>query len=221
MLAAAGLTRSFHIADKTIEVLRGVNVSVATGERLFLTGPSGAGKTTLLYVLAGLEKPDTGTVKVGDVDLYSLSKKKQAAVRSAMMGYVFQNYELLPDLTAHENVALPGMIAGRPRRQNQARAANLLEKVGLAHRLTHLPAELSGGEQQRVAIARALGNDPQILFADEPTGNLDAETGHEVISMLLSVVAESKKTLIVVTHDRSLAALGDRELHIADGVLTP
>ncbi len=221
MLTATGLTRSFHIGAKSIDVLRGIDVSVAAGERLFLTGPSGAGKTTLLYVLAGLEKPDSGTVEVAGTNLYALPKVKQAAVRSAKMGYVFQNYELLPDLTAAENVALPGMIAGRPRRDCRERAAALLEQVGLAHRLSHLPAELSGGEQQRVAIARALENDPEILFADEPTGNLDSKTGHEVISMLLSVVAESRKTLIVVTHDRSLAALGDRELHIADGVLTP
>lgn len=216
MLSASELTRSFSVGTKTVPVLRGVSLEVKAGERIFLTGPSGAGKTTLLYILAGLEKPDTGEVRIGDESIYSMSKRARASLRNRRMGYIFQNYFLLPELTALENVSLPTSIAGQ---RDNAHATNLLEKVGLGHRLHHLPTELSGGEQQRVAIARALANDPDIVFADEPTGNLDSDNGRHIMDLLLSVVADSSKTLIVVTHDSSLASLGDRNLTITDGQL--
>lgn len=200
----------------TVEVLRGVDLQIEPYEKLFLRGASGAGKTTLLYTLAGLERPDSGTVKIGDESLYELTKARQAEFRNSTIGYVFQHYFLLPDLTALENVCLPAMMAGK-RRGRRERAAELLNLVGLDRRMNHRPTELSGGEQQRVAIARSLVNDPQILFADEPTGNLDSKTGGEVIETLLGIVSEAKKTLIVVTHDSTLAALGDRQLQITDG----
>ena len=186
------------------------------GERVFLCGASGAGKSTLLYTLAGLERPTAGEVHFEKEDLYHVSAARQAALRNNRMGFVFQSYMLLPELTALENVALPGMIGGRP---DRARAAELLEKVGLGPRTGHLPSELSGGEQQRVAIARALANRPSMLFADEPTGNLDSTTGGEIIDLLLGLAGENGTTLLAVTHDADLAARGDRVLHIRDGQL--
>lgn len=201
-----------------ISVLRGVDLQVRRGERLFLCGASGAGKTSLLYTLAGLERPNEGTVLIDGQSLYDQPAHRQARVRNRLMGYVFQNYFLLPELTALENVLLPAMIGGRAARE-QGRL--LLERVGLAERLHHLPSELSGGEQQRVAIARALVNNPEIVFADEPTGNLDSETGAGVMNVLLEMVGERKRTLIVVTHDPSLAKSGDRKLILVDGRLAP
>ncbi len=197
-------------------MLRGVSFSVGQGERVFLCGPSGAGKTTLLYVLGGLEAPDGGRVLLHGESLYDRPDADLARLRNRLTGYVFQNYLLLPELTALENVCLPAMIGGREARET---AASLLGKVGLGHRLHHLPAELSGGEQQRVAIARALVNNPAYLFADEPTGNLDSRTGAEVMNLLLSLVADSGKTLMVVTHDTRLASHGDRTLVLRDGLL--
>lgn len=215
-LRAEGVRRVFRMGSSRLEVLRGVDLTVEEGERVFLCGPSGAGKTTLLYVLGGLERPDEGRVLIRGESLYDRSASGQANTRNRRIGYVFQNYLLLPELTALENVCLPAMIGGRSARE---RAAALLEQVGLGARLRHLPSELSGGEQQRVAIARALINDPEIIFADEPTGNLDSVTGAEVMNLLLSVVAESKKTLMVVTHDTRLAGQGDRMLVLRDGML--
>ena len=211
-----GLYRSFQIGKKVIEVLRGVDLKVRRGERLFLCGASGAGKTSLLYTLAGLERPNQGKVIVAGHSLYDQPAHDQARVRNRMMGYVFQSYFLLPELTALENVMLPSMIGGKPTAE---RARFLLERVGLGERTQHLPAELSGGEQQRVAIARALINDPEIIFADEPTGNLDSRTGVAVMESLLAMVSEQKRTLVVVTHDTHLAESGDRKLILADGKL--
>ncbi|MDP7655416.1 MAG: ABC transporter ATP-binding protein [Roseibacillus sp.] len=195
-------------------MLRGIDLEIMQGERIFLCGASGAGKTTLLYTLAGLERPQRGRVQIGGEDLYELSRRDQSLLRNSKMGYIFQNYYLLPELTALENVMLPGMIRARNVRK---RAIELLVEVGLEERIQHLPAELSGGEQQRVAIARALVNDPAIVFADEPTGNLDSRNGGEVMELLLDFAENLKTTLVVVTHDRSLARLGDRTLEILDG----
>lgn len=197
-----------------MEVLRGIDLKIMQGERVFLCGASGAGKTTLLYTLAGLERPQRGRVQIGGEDLYGLSRREQSLLRNSKMGYIFQNYYLLPELTALENVMIPGMIRSRNVRR---RAIELLAEVGLEERSHHLPAELSGGEQQRVAIARALVNDPAMVFADEPTGNLDSRNGGEVMELLLDFAGNLKTTLVVVTHDRSLARLGDRTLEILDG----
>ena len=215
-LQAAGIRRTYQVGGTAIEVLRGIDLAVRKGERIFLCGPSGAGKTTLLYVLGGLERPDAGEVFLQGTSIYGRSDAKQAILRNSTIGYIFQNYLLLPELTALENVCLPAMIGGR---RAKPRAADLLEKVGLSPRLHHLPAQLSGGEQQRVAIARSLINDPMMVFADEPTGNLDSRTGGEVMNLLLSVVADEGKTLMVVTHDTRLAGQGDRMLVLRDGML--
>ena len=215
-LVARDLRRSFRIGSRRIEVLRGISMDVVRGEAVFLCGASGAGKTTLLYTLAGLERPESGTVEFEGRRLYTGSSSSQAEMRNRKMGFVFQGYFLLPELTALENVMLPGMINGK---RDPAAGEASLGDVGLSDRLHHLPAELSGGEQQRVAIARALTNDPDIIFADEPTGNLDSKTGDAIIDLLLELARSRKKTLLVVTHDSHLAELGDRQLHIADGVL--
>jgi putative ABC transport system ATP-binding protein/lipoprotein-releasing system ATP-binding protein len=215
-LIARDLYRSFRIGPRRIEVLRGISMEVAFGEAVFLCGASGAGKTTLLYTLAGLERPEAGTVEFEGRKLYTGSSASQAAVRNQKMGFVFQGYFLLPELTALENVMLPGLIRGKTDRVTGERS---LTDVGLRDRMHHLPAELSGGEQQRVAIARALTNDPDIIFADEPTGNLDSKTGDTIIELLLGLARSRQKTLLVVTHDTRLAGLGDRQLQIVDGVL--
>ena len=215
-LVAYDLFQSFRMGARRIDVLRGISMQISPGEAVFLSGASGAGKTTLLYTLAGLERPQSGTVEFEGRNLYNGSSTSQARFRNKKMGFVFQGYFLLPELTALENVLLPGMIG---RRATKEMAEESLRAVGLTDRMHHLPAELSGGEQQRVAIARALTNNPDIVFADEPTGNLDSKTGDEIINLLLNLVHERNKTLLVVTHEARLAARGDRQLHIKDGVL--
>jgi len=214
LILAQDVHRSYLLGRKEVEVLRGIDLKIMQGERVFLCGASGAGKTTLLYTLAGLERPQRGRVQIGGEDLYGLSRREQSLLRNSKMGYIFQNYYLLPELTALENVMIPGMIRSRNVRR---RAIELLAEMGLEERSHHLPAELSGGEQQRVAIARALVNDPAMVFADEPTGNLDSRNGGEVMELLLDFAGNLKTTLVVVTHDRSLARLGDRTLEILDG----
>ena len=217
MIEAHNLHRSYQISKKLVEVLHGIDLSIEKGERVFLCGPSGAGKTTLLYTLAGLERPQEGRITIAGTDLYSLNAKKQAAFRNANIGYIFQNYLLLPELTALENVMVPGAIGGSDASE---KAMAALERVGLSDRADHLPAELSGGEQQRVAIARAVANRPAVLFADEPTGNLDSKNSGEVMNLLLGLAEESGTTLVVVTHDPSLADSGDRKLVIKDGKIS-
>lgn len=213
-IEAIDVVRTFKIGTRFIEVLKGVSLKVERGETLFLVGPSGAGKTSLLYTLAGLECPNAGEVMIDGQSLYHLKKTKQANLRNRLLGYVFQNFFLLPELTAVENVMLPSLIRGKNARM---RAEELLERVGLDHRSGHLPTELSGGEQQRVAIARAMINNPTILFADEPTGNLDSKTGRAVMDLLTEMVGENNGTLLVVTHDSELAKTGDREVVLTDG----
>lgn len=215
-LVARDLFQSFRMGPRQIEVLRGISLDVAQGEIIFICGASGAGKTTLLYTLAGLERPESGTVEFEGRNLYTGRSASQARFRNTKMGFVFQGYFLLPELTALENVSLPGMIG---RKSANRAAAESLAAVGLADRLQHLPAELSGGEQQRVAIARALVNDPDMIFADEPTGNLDSATGESIVDLLMKLARERNKSLLIVTHDTGLATRGDRELHIKDGRL--
>ena len=215
-LIARDIYQSFRMGARRIEVLRGISMDIAHNEAVFLSGASGAGKTTLLYTLAGLERPESGSVEFEGHRLYCDSSSAEARLRNEKMGFVFQGYFLLPELTALENVLLPGLIG---RRATRDQAAESLAAVGLAERVHHLPAELSGGEQQRVAIARALTNDPDIIFADEPTGNLDSKTGDAIMDLLLGLARDRKKTLLVVTHDARLATRGDRQLHIKDGVL--
>ncbi len=213
------LRQSFRIGKRRLEVLRGISIDIWPGASAFLVGASGAGKTTLLHTLAALEPPESGEVIFEGKSVYGLSRHAQAKLRNRRMGFIFQGYFLLPELTAIENVLLPAMIKGRQTRDGAERAADLLAEVGLGERMHHLPLELSGGEQQRVAIARALINDPSIIFADEPTGNLDSKAGVAIMDLLLALVREKRKTLLVVTHDRSLAERGDRILEIRDGQL--
>ncbi len=215
-LRARSLERSFRIGGSQIPVLRGIDLDIVAGESVFLCGASGAGKTTLLYTLAGLETPESGTVEFEGQSLYSLSGNALARLRNQHMGFVFQSYFLLPELTALENALIPAMIRGT---SAQVRATELLERVGLRDRMHHLPAELSGGEQQRVAIARSLINDPAILFADEPTGNLDSKNGEVIMALLLDLARDGGRTLVVVTHDEQLARRGDRTVRIVDGRL--
>ena len=215
-LSARNIHRSFKIGSRKVDVLRGINLDINKGESVFLCGASGAGKTTLLYTLAGLERPESGEVTFEDHKLYSGGAGKDAKIRNQRMGFVFQGYFLLPELTALENTLVPSLIRHRP---DPEIAQSLLETVGLADRMHHLPNELSGGEQQRVAIARALINDPAIVFADEPTGNLDTTNGEAIMELLGGLVREKQKTLVVVTHDQDLAARGDRVVHIRDGHL--
>jgi len=215
-LSARGLCQTYELGPERLEVLKGVDLDVTRGEVVFLRGPSGAGKSTLLYILAGLEHPRGGSVSFEGEQLFGLERDRLATLRNKRMGFVFQSYFLLPELTALENVMLPAMLGGA-KRQEEAR--RLLDLVGLSGRLDHLPSQLSGGEQQRVAIARALINNPGILFADEPTGNLDAATGAGIIDLLLGLARQDGRTFVAVTHDPALAALGDRELFLAQGHL--
>lgn len=216
-LIAQGLRQTYNLESTSLEILRGIDLEVAPGEKLFLRGASGAGKSTLLYTLAGLEKPLSGEITFEGHSLFQMKTDALAHLRNKRMGFVFQSYFLLPELTALENVLLPAMLAGH---EKEKKAEELLKRVGLGLRKHHLPSELSGGEQQRVAIARALINDPGILFADEPTGNLDATTGATIIDLLLNLAHEDQRTLIAVTHDPALAARGDRQLLLAGGLIS-
>lgn len=216
-LSASQLRRSYRVGTRTVDVLKGIDLEIQRGESVFLVGASGAGKTTLMYTLAGLERPESGSVTFEGEVLYSKGDGAECRRRNHRIGFVFQGYFLLPELTALENVLLPAMIGSFSEGPSKARAEDILERVGLADRMQHLPAELSGGEQQRVAIARALINDPTMLFADEPTGNLDSRTGATIIDLLLSLMRENRRTLVVVTHDSHLAQRGDRRLEIRDG----
>ena len=215
-IIAKEVYRSFKIGSRKIEVLRGISLEIHRGEAVFFCGASGAGKTTLLYTLGGLERPESGEVFFEGRKLYRNGSSVDARVRNERMGFVFQSYFLLPELTALENVLVPSLIQNK---QRLDLAVQHLESVGLGDRLQHLPSELSGGEQQRVAIARALINDPAIIFADEPTGNLDTKNGEMIVELLLALAREKQKTLVVVTHDQRLASSGDRRIDIRDGLL--
>jgi ABC-type lipoprotein export system ATPase subunit len=217
LLAATDVQKSFRIGRTALQVLRGVDVSVSVGDFVALCGASGSGKTTLLHLLGGLDEPDRGSIRVGEIDLARMSRQTVARFRNKEIGFVFQAYHLLPELDALENVALPARMARRPVAEAEVRAKKLLARVGLAQRMEHRPNELSGGEQQRVAIARALINEPRLVLADEPTGNLDSATGEEIISLLADLHKEQEVTLIVATHDEKVAAHAERVLRLADG----
>jgi putative ABC transport system ATP-binding protein len=216
-IALAGVNLSLGHGAARVHILKDITLHIGSGEAIGLVGPSGSGKSTLLMVMAGLERADTGTVAVAGEDLGKLDEDALARFRGRNVGIVFQSFHLIPTMTALENVAVPLELAGAADATERARAE--LNAVGLRERLHHYPAELSGGEQQRVAIARALTNDPEIIFADEPTGNLDSKTGDTIIDLLLELARGRNKTLLVVTHDTRLAARGDRQLHIVDGLL--
>jgi lipoprotein-releasing system ATP-binding protein len=223
LLSARGVRKAFALGDRSIEVLHGVDLELRRGESTALIGASGAGKSTLLQVLGLLERPTAGDVRLGGVDPWALSAAARSALRNREIGFVFQFYHLLPELNAVENVLLPAMIRygrlsyRRRRRELRARAVAMLEGFGLAQRLTHRPSQLSGGERQRVAIARALFNEPSLLIADEPTGNLDTATGAGVLDLLFAEQQRRQFTLLLVSHDDRVAARCDRTLEMRDG----
>ncbi len=207
-------------SDSQLHVLNNINLIVERGEFLSIAGPSGAGKSTLLHLLGGLDEPSHGTVKLEGRDMFKLSRNKRAQLRLKRIGFVFQFYYLLPDFDVLENVTMPVYIArSLSKREAETKAIVLLEEVGLGKRLTHKPGELSGGEAQRVAIARALILEPEIILCDEPTGNLDSETGKKILQLLIKINRDKKKTFVIVTHDENIAASARRVLHIRDGVI--
>ncbi|MFT5584844.1 MAG: lipoprotein-releasing system ATP-binding protein [Cognaticolwellia sp.] len=214
-----GLSRTFQKGGKSIEVLKEVSIELAPGDQVSIVGPSGCGKSTFLQILGTLDRPTTGKVWMDGRDVFELPQREIDRLRNSFIGFVFQFHHLLPDQSALGNVALPMIIQGQPVADAQRVARARLDRVGLSHRLNHVPGELSGGEQQRVAIARALVMNPGLLLADEPTGNLDPNTAKGVFELLLELHAESGSTLVVVTHSHELAARFPRRLQVADGLL--
>ena len=219
ILTATGIRKSYSLGRRTLDVLRGVDFTARRGEFVALRGASGAGKSTLLHLLGGLDRPDAGDIQVCGQNLGQLPTATLTEFRNRRVGFIFQAYHLLPELDAVENAALPARMARVPAKVAQARAEDLLRRVGLGERFEHRPYELSGGEQQRVAIARCLINNPELILADEPTGNLDTKTGAEILELLLSLRAEHRTTLIIATHDASVAAKAERVVELVDGLV--
>jgi lipoprotein-releasing system ATP-binding protein len=221
MITVAGLCKRFETDEGTIEVLRGIDLKVRAGERIAIVGASGAGKSTFMHLLGGLDRPSAGSVRFEGDEIFRFSSAQLDAFRNRTVGFVFQFHQLLPEFTALENAMLPARIARLPVGEARERAERLLHGVGLGHRLSHKPGQLSGGEQQRVAIARALVMGPRLLLADEPTGNLDSVTSAEILALLDRLHAECNLTLIVVTHSEMLAARMDRIVRMSDGSVVP
>ena len=219
LVSARAASKTYAMGKRSLTVLREMNFSVSRGEFVALRGASGAGKSTLLHLLGGLDAPDTGEIWFAGRNLTTLSPNELAALRNAKIGFVFQAYHLLPELDALENVCLPARIARVPASEAAERGRDLLARVGLKERMDHRPRELSGGERQRVAIARALINHPELILADEPTGNLDSHTGGEIIDLLCSLVAERQTTLVIATHDATVAARAPKVVELVDGVI--
>jgi putative ABC transport system ATP-binding protein len=218
-VAVHKLTKAFGTGDARVEALRGIDLVIRKGEFVAVMGPSGSGKSTLLHLIAGLDSPSTGTVRIGGQDLGTLGDDGVTQLRRRRVGFIFQSFNLLDVLTAAENVAVPLLIDGVAEAAANARAVAALERVGLAHRRGHRPGQLSGGEQQRVAVARALVNDPLLLLADEPTGNLDSASGDQVMTLLRGLVDEHGQTIFMVTHNPAHAAQADRLVRFRDGVI--
>ena len=219
IIEATGLRKTYVTGAQRVEALRGINFAVAKGEMVAIMGPSGCGKTTMLNCLSGLDDFDDGEVRIAGTALRDMNDNQKTAYRAKGMGFVFQVYNLLPVLSAVENVELPLLVAGVPVRDARERALAALEQVGLRERAAHKPTELSGGQQQRVTIARSLVNDPAIVWADEPTGNLDTRTGFEVLAIMQRLNRERGQTYVIVTHDAALAQLCDRIVHMENGLM--
>jgi ABC-type lipoprotein export system ATPase subunit len=217
VLQLTGVGKTYSRGDEQVQVLCDFDFALAAGEFVVVTGPSGAGKSTLLHIAGGLDAPDSGTVAVAGHDVWSMSTGARAAFRRRNLGFVFQFFNLVPTLSAVENVSLPLVLDGISARSADARAQELLERVGLADRARHQPAELSGGQMQRVAVARALVTKPSIILADEPTGNLDSHSSIEVLDLIRSLSVEHGAAVVMVTHDQGAARYGTRELHLVDG----
>jgi len=219
VIKARGLERSFAQAGARLKVLEGVDLEIQAGEQVAILGPSGVGKSTLLHLLGGLDKPTSGSVEVAGQDMARADETRRAAIRNRHLGFVYQFHHLLPEFTALENVAMPLLIARQPVTQARARAVELLERVGLGHRLDHKPGQLSGGERQRAAVARALINRPACILGDEPTGNLDEDNAAQVYELMLELNREFRTSLVLVTHDPQLARRMDRRLEMTGGRL--
>lgn len=218
-LKADSITKSFVIGKHRIDVLKGVALQVKRGEWVALLGASGSGKTTLLDIIGTISRPDAGSLSMEGHDLMKMHRRELVTFRRKNIGFVFQAYHMLPELSICENVMLPALMEDRPKSEIKARALELLERVGLSHRVNHRANELSGGEQQRAAIARALMNSPQLLLADEPTGNLDSVTGSGILALFKEFHAEANMTIVMVTHDRTVANLAGRTVELKDGLL--
>ncbi|HTL69948.1 MAG TPA: ABC transporter ATP-binding protein [Candidatus Eisenbacteria bacterium] len=216
-IEANGISRVYWDGTRRLQVLKGVELTVKKGEGISIWGPSGSGKTTLLNVLSGLDRPDEGQVRLGGADIHRLDDGARAAFLNRHVGFIFQFYHLLPEFTALENVMLPALIGRMNPKEARRRAESLLERLGLKERFGHFTGELSGGEQQRVAIARALVNDPEILFCDEPTGNLDPGMASEIVELLRQLFKKDYKTVLIVTHDERIAKMTDRTWSITTG----
>jgi len=217
LVKVRGVDKEFRMRGLTVKALKDINMDIFQGEYLSVMGPSGSGKSTLFNMIGALDKPSTGEVSIGGIDLARLSSGQLSFFRNNYIGYVFQSFNLLPSLTALRNVALPVLFSGKSPKEAEERAAEVLTQVGLGERLNHRPDELSGGQQQRVAIARALANHPMIILADEPTGNLDLHTGEQIIEILFTLVKEHGVTVITATHDHKMLASSDRVVWITDG----
>jgi len=218
LIQVRALTKSIHTGTHRVEILKGIDLEIPCGQFAAIMGPSGSGKSTLLGLLAGLDSPTSGQVLLDGEDITQLSEDRMAVLRGEKIGFVFQSYHLIPTLTAEENVLLPMELAGRDR-GGRARARELLDRVGLKDRVDHYPVQLSGGEQQRVALARAFALRPPILLADEPTGNLDSATGAVVLELIMSLHREENTTMVMVTHEQSLAGCADRRIILRDGIV--
>ena len=219
ILKITDLYRSYKISKREIPVLKGVNLNVYEGEWVALLGASGSGKTTLLNLIGLLEKPDKGKIIYRDTDCSNLGKSASTVLRRKKIGFVFQSYHLLPEFTVVENVKLAAMLNGRITKEATEKSKEMLSYVGLSHRFNHKPGELSGGEQQRAAIARALINDPELILADEPTGNLDSKTGNEIIEVFKELNVKHSKTILMVTHNKEIAQVANRTTLIKDGII--
>ena len=220
IIEASKIHKDYSIGSNLLHVLKGIDLSVAAGEIVAVVGASGAGKSTLLHILGTLDKPTSGTVLYDGTDVFGLPDNKLAAFRSLQIGFVFQFHHLLPEFSAVENVAMPGMIAGKKMSQIRPSALNLLSEVGLADRAEHRPSALSGGEQQRVAVARALVNNPRVVLADEPSGNLDSVTAKSLHELILELCRNHQTTFVIATHNDHLSGLAHRVLKIKDGVIS-
>jgi putative ABC transport system ATP-binding protein len=218
MIVATDIARSYDLGGVTVPALRGVSLTVGEGDYVAIVGTSGSGKSTLMHLLGALDRPTSGTLLIDGRDVSTLGPAEMARLRNETIGFVFQSFHLLPRTTARDNVALPLVYRGTGRRERRERAAAMLERVGLAHRVDHRPNQMSGGEQQRVAIARALITSPSVLLADEPTGNLDSATGGQVLTLLEELNAEGV-AVVLVTHDREVAARARRQIVMKDGVI--